>query len=170
MALSNEVIAQIAPENTNWEYGPGQVDIGKNLAHLNLSEDFAFADDHDTKMIMEMSGNSVSGNEIGMVIPSGYLQDWFVILEYEGLGYIRDGEACTLNADTLLKSIINGTEEANKIRASKGFSPIYVIGWDEKPHYDPISHNLVWSILCEFEGERIINYNTRLLGRKGYIP
>jgi len=169
LILSGKVIAQTLPESINWNYGPGQVDVGKNLAQLKLSEDVVFADEHDTKTIMEMAGNPLSGREIGIVMPRDYSPGWFVVFEYDGLGYIKDNEADTLNADALLKNIIRGTEAANKIRKSKGQPPVYVIGWDEKPHYDPISHNLVWSILGESEGEKIINYNTRLLGRKGYI-
>jgi len=169
LILSGKVIAQTSPESINWNYGPGQVDVGKNLAQLNLSEDIVFADEHGTKIIMEIAGNPLSGREIGLVMPIDDSPDWFVVFEYDGLGYIKDNEADTLNADALLENIIRGTEAANKIRKSKGQPPVYVIGWDKKPHYDPFSHNLVWSILGESEGEKIINYNTRLLGRKGYI-
>lgn len=169
LAFSNKVLAQTSLENINWITGPRQVDVGRNLAQLKVTEDVVFANDHDTKIIMEMSGNPTSGREIGLVMPIDYSQGWFVIFEYHGLGYVRDDEADELNAKAILESIKMGTEEANKIRKRKGQPPVYVIGWDEKPHYDPISHNLVWSILGESEGEKVINYNTRLLGRRGYI-
>lgn len=54
-----------------------------------MTEDVVFADDHDTKIVMEMSGNSTSGREIGLVMPRDYLQGWFVVFEYQGLGYIE---------------------------------------------------------------------------------
>jgi len=169
LVVSNEVVAQTSTDEINWIYGPGQVDVGRNLAQLDIADDVAFADDHDTKRLMELSGNPPSGREIGIVMPTDKSPDWFVVFEYQGQGYIRDDDADTLNAYALLENIIQGTEEANKTRESMGHSPVYVIGWEDKPHYDPISHNLVWSILGESEGKKIINYNTRLLGRNGYI-
>jgi uncharacterized membrane-anchored protein len=46
-----------------------------------------------------------------------------------------------------------------------------VTGWFEKPHYDAKSHNLVWAIEAkgEVDTDRSVNYDVRLLGRKGYI-
>jgi hypothetical protein len=83
------------------------------------------------------------------------------------LGYVKDNEAGSLNADKILNSIKKGTKVANKARKDKGIAPINVIGWDEKPHYDTTSHNLVWSFLTESEGEKLINYHTKILGRTG---
>ena len=37
------------------------------------------------------------------------------------------------------------------------------------PRYDPETHNLEWAIKATSEGHEILNYNTRLLGRKGVM-
>ena len=52
-----------------------------------------------------------------------------------------------------------------------GGGEIHVVGWFEKPHYDAESHNLVWAIEAkgEVDTDRSVNYDVRLLGRKGYI-
>ncbi len=44
-----------------------------------------------------------------------------------------------------------------------------IVGWDQPPRYNEETHNLEWAIRGESEGEKVINYNTRLLGRKGVM-
>ena len=43
------------------------------------------------------------------------------------------------------------------------------MGWDVPPKYDETTHNLEWAVRGQCEGRQILNYNTRLLGRKGVI-
>ena len=43
------------------------------------------------------------------------------------------------------------------------------MGWEQEPKYDPATHNLAWAIRATSEGRAILNYNTRLLGRKGVM-
>lgn len=42
-----------------------------------------------------------------------------------------------------------------------------VVGWEQPPKYNPETQNLEWAVRATSEGEPILNYNTRLLGRKG---
>ena len=44
-----------------------------------------------------------------------------------------------------------------------------ILGWEQPPHYNETTHNLEWAIKGESEGEAVINYNTRLLGRGGVM-
>jgi uncharacterized membrane-anchored protein len=37
------------------------------------------------------------------------------------------------------------------------------------PRYNPITHNLEWAINCEDQGETVVNYQTRILGRGGVM-
>ena len=47
--------------------------------------------------------------------------------------------------------------------------PIEIIGWDQEPKYDPATHNLTWCLRAKSAGEEFVNFNTRLLGRKGVM-
>ena len=152
-----------------WIPGPQPVDLGDNIAQIDLGEDYAFANSGDTIKLMERMGNPTSKREVGMIIPKLENPPWFVVFEYDMVGYIRDDEKNKIDSDAILESIRAGTEEANKIRKEKGFSLLNVVGWHEEPHYDVASHNLVWAILAESEGRQIVNYNVRLLGRHGYM-
>ncbi|MCY6484111.1 DUF2167 domain-containing protein [Clostridium aestuarii] len=153
--------------NINWIVGPATVDVGDNLAELNLSSEYVFANDKDTKTLMKQMDNSISGIEQGIVLSSDPEQDWYVLFEYDPIGYVSDNDATKINADKLLSSIKKGTEEDNKRRLTQGTPTLNILGWDEKPHYDSKTHNLVWSILASSQGEKIVNYNVRILGRKG---
>jgi uncharacterized membrane-anchored protein len=55
------------------------------------------------------------------------------------------------------------------VRKEKGFAPLNVVGWYEKPHYEAQSHNLVWALLAESKEGKVVNYNVRLLGRHGFM-
>ena len=43
------------------------------------------------------------------------------------------------------------------------------LSWEIPPRYNEQTHNLEWAIRGESEGRPVINYNTRLLGRKGVM-
>ena len=153
--------------NVNWIEGPKTADVGKDLAKLDMPSDYVFADAEDAKKIMKEIDNTVSNKEKGIVFPKDTNEDWYVLFEFDDIGYVRDDDAKKIDADKLLAEMKKGTEEANKERSKNGKPTLDVIGWDEKPHYDTKTHNLVWSVLCNSKGEQIVNYNVRVLGRGG---
>ena len=73
----------------------------------------------------------------------------------------------------LLQNIKDSTEANNKERSERGYPPLDVVGWVERPAYDASAHRLVWSILAKDRGSETqgatINYNTYALGRQGYF-
>ncbi|MBW6409691.1 DUF2167 domain-containing protein [Clostridium weizhouense] len=157
----------IETSKINWIEGPKTVDVGNNLAKLDLSSEYIFADGKDAKSIMKTIGNSVSGMEQGIVFSKDTNEEWFVLFEFNNMGYVKDEDSNKIDSDKLLSQIKEATEEDNKQRRKDGNNTLDIIGWDEKPHYDPNTHNLTWSVLCSSEGEKIVNYNVRILGRDG---
>jgi uncharacterized membrane-anchored protein len=61
--------------------------------------------------------------------------------------------------------------EENPERKKQGYPAITLVGWAAPPHYDVETHKLYWAKELKFEGERgdTLNYNIRLLGRKGVL-
>jgi uncharacterized membrane-anchored protein len=96
-------------------------------------------------------------------------EHWSVIFEFNDIGYVKDDDKDQLDADKLLQAIKAGTEAANKERQRMGNAPLLIVGWEQPPRYDDTTHNLEWAIRATSEGEGILNYNTRLLGRKGVM-
>lgn len=150
-----------------WQHGPSLAKIDK-WAEIRVPASYVFANGSDTRLLMEAMGNPATNTEVGFLSPDTL--EWMVVFEFDEVGYIKDDEKDSLDADAILASIRRGTEESNKERKAKGFSALHVVGWDIKPRYNEITHNLEWATrLKDDNGDLILNHNTRLLGRKGVM-
>jgi uncharacterized membrane-anchored protein len=93
---------------------------------------------------------------------------WFSIYDYSDVGYVTDKDS--IAADALMKSLKEDQEAANTERQQQGLAQLTIIDWAVPPHYDPATHNLEWGLrLSSSDGEDLINYTTRHLGRGGYV-
>jgi uncharacterized membrane-anchored protein len=146
--------------------GPAKAKLG-DIAQLDVPTGYSFLDGKATRALLKAEGEPTSGQELGLL--SSTNEHWSVIFEFSEVGYVRDDEKDTLNADKLLAQIKSGTEEANKERVRAGGTPLEIVGWEVPPKYDPVTHNLEWAVRATSDGRPILNYNTRLLGRKGVM-
>lgn len=157
-----------AEEELNWVEGGQKVDVGTNLAELQLGSDFIFLDAENTKKYITQSGMELNGEEIGVVFPKDEKQNWAVYFEYTKSGHIKDDEKKDIDADALLESYKEGTKEMNKELSPE--NQLFVDKWDVPPFYDNDLHSLSWSLLAhDNQNNGVINYNVRLLSREGYI-
>lgn len=170
-ALLAFAVSASAQEEIAWTAGPTTAKLGDNLAQIEVPEGYVFADANETEKFMRLTGNPPSGQELGVIMPAEEGKNWFLLFEYDEVGYVKDDEQDKIDADTILESVREGTEASNEERKKLGGGEIHVVGWFEKPHYDPKSHNLVWAIEAkgEVDSDRSVNYDVRLLGRSGYI-
>jgi uncharacterized membrane-anchored protein len=152
--------------NVKWQLGP-TVSSLEHAAEIKVPKGYRFADAAETRRVKKAIGEPVSGHEAGMMVPE--LGDWSVFFTFSDDGYVKDDDRDKLNADKLLKAITQGNDYANKQREKMGTPPINVVGWDQKPFYDASTHNLEWCLRAECEGQPLLNYNTRLLGRRGVM-
>jgi len=150
----------------NAVFGPTNAWLG-DVAEIGVPGGFVFYDGKTTRALMKKVGEPVSGRELGLLMPTN--RQWSVIFEFNDIGYVKDDEKDKLDADKILKSIIEGTNEANKERQAAGRPPLIVDGWEVPPKYDEATHNLEWAIRAHSGGENVLNYNTRLLGRRGVM-
>lgn len=157
-----------APQ-VKWFEGPGVMDIGDSVAQIDLDEKYLYANAPDTRKLMEYIGNPTSKNEVGLIMSKDQSQGWFLLFSHYPIGYIKDEDKDSIDAEALLASIRKGTERANKIRKKKNYPTLDVVGWYEEPHYDERTNNLVWALLVTDEGGQFVNYDVRLLGRHGYM-
>ena len=149
--------------------GPAKVTIGDNMATLNLPKGLGFLNGEHTRAQMEKSGQGKRDDVMGAILPLNEKEDWAIILSYDELGYVKDDDADKLNADEILKSLKEGTEAENESRKEHGAPELHVLGWDEAPHYDKTKHTVIWSVLAKSGDTDIVNYNSRVLGRKGVL-
>jgi uncharacterized membrane-anchored protein len=154
--------------------GPADVPL-IDQAVLKLPDGFFFVPKMEGARILRALGNTVGEKTfVGLIVGTTPGAEWIVATRYIKEGYIKDDDAKNWNADELLQNLKDGTEEANKDRAERGFPELEVLGWVEKPAYDAATHRLVWSLLSKHKGEpdsavKGINYNTYALGREGYF-
>ena len=146
--------------------GPATVPLG-SVAKVELPEGYVFLDGDAYRALLKADGEPENGHELGLLrATNGH---WSVIFEFADTGYVKDDDKDKLNADKMLADIKRGNDAANKERVRAGNPPIDVVGWDIPPRYDVTTHNLEWAIRGSVEGRPILNYNTRLLGRKGVM-
>ncbi|HEX3253806.1 MAG TPA: DUF2167 domain-containing protein [Pyrinomonadaceae bacterium] len=153
-------------EGVKWQKGSSVGELG-DIAQVKVPEGYVFANANDTRIIMEANQNPTTGKEMGFVAPEG--ETWFAVFEFDEVGYVKDDDKDSLDAGALLDSIKAGTEAGNKERQRRGWSTMTIVGWEQPPHYNDITHNLEWAVKATSEGLPIVNHNTRLLGRGGVM-
>ncbi len=94
---------------------------------------------------------------------------WEVVIDYEDAGYVKDDEK--IDADALIKSFREGAVEQNKEREKHGFPPLSVGELDRGARATtwPRRTALIWALPATSTHGTTINYNTRVLGRRGYV-
>ncbi len=153
----------------------GTIPLHDGLATLRVPETMRFLDSQDAATILvKLWGNPAQSVPLGMLVPANcdLLTDcWAVIITWEEDGYIKDDEAGKLDYGELLTQMKKDTRSANKERQKQGYPPVELVGWATTPRYDRDSHKLYWAKDLKFEGEtqNTLNYNIRMLGRRGVL-
>ncbi len=154
----------------------GTVELPNGVATLNLGENYYYLPAEEAeKVLVEAWGNAPDPSHLGMIFPAQFTpldQDaWGVLIEYSEEGYIDDENANDINYDDLLESMQEDTREANEYRVEQGYDKIQLLGWAAPPYYDAVQHKLHWAKELQFGNSEnhTLNYNLRVLGRKGVL-
>lgn len=136
-------------------------------AEIDIPKGYRFTGGPGTVKMMELSGNPSTRKEVGMLATEG-LGPW-IIFEFDESGYVKDDEKDKINADEMLETLKEGQKQGNEYRRENGMSELEILGWVKPPSYNPKTNNLEWGTKIKSldSGGISINYNTRLLGRKG---
>ncbi|MDV7395839.1 DUF2167 domain-containing protein, partial [Arthrospira platensis SPKY1] len=80
-------------------------------------------------------------------------------------------DAQELDYTEMLQDMQAETRDSNEVRVGAGYEPIELVGWAAQPFYDGVSHKLHWAQELKFgdADANTLNYNIRVLGRKGYL-
>jgi len=149
-----------------WQMGPTTVKLGTR-ATLNVPDGYAFLDPAGTRSLNTILHDPSTSVDQYTLAPKSL--KWIALFSYQDIGYVKDDEK--LDADAILQSYREGTERANEERRERGWNEVHVVGWYTPPQYDSQIKSLAWSILGEDAAnhQRIVNYDTRLLGRHGVM-
>lgn len=158
------------------KFQQGDVVLKDGLATLKVPDEMQFLNGRDAHTVLvTLWGNPPMPDPLGLLMPvnAGPLNpdSWAVIITYEEEGYVKDKDAEKIDYADLLKQMQKDTREANKEREKQGYSQVELIGWAATPHYDKAVHKLYWAKQLKFGGENedTLNYNIRILGRRGVL-
>jgi uncharacterized membrane-anchored protein len=162
----------------SFKYETGEVQLGNGLAKVKIPQGFKFLNKEQAiRVVYDVWGN-MRGDEDkvhGLLVPSemGVTSpgSWAFVIEYDDMGFVKDDDADKINYDDLLKQMKEGEDEVNKERMKLGMESMSLVGWAQKPYYDKEKKVLHWA--KEFkvgnQEENTLNYNIRVLGRKGVL-
>lgn len=155
----------------------GDVRIPGANAVLHLGQDYYFLPANEARIVLtEAWGNppETSQNVLGMVFPAGrtFADDtWGAVVTYEATGYVSDSDAASADYNELMTQMQAGEGELNAELTRQGFPTQHLVGWAQSPAYDARTHSVVWARNIQFGGqsENTLNYDIRLLGRRGVL-
>lgn len=163
-AFSQEAESPVA--QVDWLEGPA---VGRmsTIAEIKVPEGYVFTGPNGARTVMESMGNLVNGSEIGFI--SSTSNSWFAIFEFDDIGYVKDDEKDSLDADAIMKSLLEGQKQSNLQRREAQMTELEIDGWFKEPFYNDLTQNLEWCTQLHEKGtdQPFANHNIRILGRYG---
>lgn len=154
----------------------GEIVLPDGVATLKVPDSFYYLNPDDTqKILVDVWGNPPGPKKQGMLFPAKMTpfdrDAWGVTIDYSEEGYVSDKDADKLDYNELLTQMKNDTKASNKERIRQGYETIELVGWAAPPYYDKTEHKLHWAKEIKFgkESANTLNYNIRVLGRKGFL-
>ena len=158
------------------DFKQGEISVGKGVAKLNVPPGFRFLSPADSqKVLVDLWGNPKGEPPLGMLFPADKEPEagdgWGIVITFEEDGYVKDDDAEKINYADLMKEMKDGMAAENEERQKAGFPAIQIVGWATAPRYDKTAKKLYWAKELKFGGaqENTLNYNIRILGRRGVL-
>lgn len=171
---SSAIIAKQIEESFNYE--TGEIDLMNGLAKLTVPKGYKFLNGKQSQYVLStIWGNPEDSSTLGLLFPENTSPisnfTYAIEITYSEDGFIDDEDAQDLDYDDLLEEMQTGANEANPQRKAMGYPEVQLVGWAAAPFYDEAKKKLHWAKELHFEGSEAntLNYNVRILGRKGYI-
>jgi uncharacterized membrane-anchored protein len=133
-----------------------------------VPEGYRFTGKPGSSKLMEIYGNLTDGKELGYVAPDDF--SWWALFEFSDVGYVKDDEKDKLDADKIMEDMRKGQEQANAELSRRGMPILIIEGWQTPPFYNDVTNNLEWAVrLRSADGGQVVNYRTKILGRRGVM-
>ena len=160
----------------SFSYQDGVIELEDGIGILNVPEGFRYLDPTQAAYVIhDLWGNPHGEGTLGMIVPKDVgitdERSWAFIVTYDEMGFVKDDDADDIDYDDLMEEMQADAAAANEERTKAGYESIAIVGWASKPYYDSEKKVLHWAKEIKF-GETdgtTLNYNVRILGRKGVI-
>ncbi|MDA3613197.1 DUF2167 domain-containing protein [Polluticaenibacter yanchengensis] len=157
-----------------FKYQTGTIALEKGNGKIAVPKGFKFLDAEQAKYVLtDLWGNPPQSDIVGMLVPENQevtdINGWAFAISYDDIGFVKDSDAKDINYDDMMKDEKKAQVDENKARIQQGYLPIEIVGWASKPFYDENTHTLHWAREMKFGEDSVntLNYNMRVLGRKG---
>ncbi|MCG2612939.1 DUF2167 domain-containing protein [Terrimonas sp. NA20] len=156
-------------------YKTGKIALSGGAISLNVPPGFKFLESAEAKYVIEdVWGNPPGDAPLGLLLPAdgNVIGDFYAfVVSFEDIGYVKDDDASKVDYDELLGTMKKDNLESNAERARLNLSKMTLVGWAAKPYYDKDKKILHWAkeFQVEDEDENTLNYDVRVLGRKGVL-
>lgn len=174
---TQEEINQIDSLEQSFKYTTEDIILRNGIGTVKIPKGFKYLDAQQAEYVL----TELWGNPKGTDMTLGFLlredqkifgENGYVFnIQYDEIGYVKDDDADDIDYSDLLETMQEEAEEVNKERVKQGYQPISIVGWASKPFYDKKRNILHWAKEIKFGNNDIntLNYNIRVLGRKGVL-
>ena len=179
ISFSQEVDTQAIIDSIEQSYTfkHGTIPLKGGIGKIIIPDGFKYLDPEQSEQVLvDLWGNPKSDNmTLGLILPEnqGLLSDegYVFNIQYDEIGYVKDDDADDIDYDDLLDEMQEDSKKENKARIKEGYEPISIVGWAAKPYYDKDRKILHWAKEIKFGDIDVntLNYNIRVLGRKGVL-
>ncbi|TGK06840.1 DUF2167 domain-containing protein [Leptospira semungkisensis] len=150
---------------------------GKVIANIKVPKGYKYLNAKDSKIVLEDVWGNPPNSEPGLGIlfiatdsPLD-LGNYVITIDYVEEGHVDDEDSKEIKYDELLSQLKDSTKEESEQRKKDGYPGLELVGWASSPYYDSTAKKLHWAKEYKFDGTaaNTLNYNIRILGRKGYL-
>lgn len=158
------------------DFKTGTITLPGDVATLKLPDGFYYLSPEDTESVLVTAWGNPPGNEtLGMIVKGRdevlAEESWAVVIGYEEDGYVSDEDADSIDYSELLDNMMASSRASNEARREAGYDEVELVGWATAPRYDKAAKKLYWAKELRFGSIPVntLNYNVRILGRKGVL-
>lgn len=153
----------------------GTIVLKNSIAKINIPAGFKFLNAEQASFVVTDVWGNPPQEVLGMILPENAkvtdASSYSFIIQWDEMGFVKDDDADEIDYDDLLANMQEEIETDNEERQKAGYDNIKLIGWAAKPFYDKQHKILHWAKEIKFgdSPENTLNYNIRILGRKGVL-
>lgn len=172
-----DLVKQLDSIEKTFKYERGTIKLPGGIGTIKVPAGFKYLNSvQSEKVLVDLWGNPKSETpSLGMLLPENQgvtAENGYVFnIEYDEIGYVEDDDADDINYDDLLADMKKESVGENEQRKKEGYEPVTIIGWASTPFYDKDRKILHWAKEVKFGKDQVntLNYNIRILGRKGVL-
>jgi len=142
-----------------WVSGPDKASLGAN-ADIQIPKGYRFIGTEGAETLLQRMGNPVTPGLIGIL--SAESGNWWAVLEYHDLGYVKDVDDKKPDLDAILRAVQSKNVSADGARVSS-------VEWQVPPAFNSGNHSLEWEFIAQTPGGKIVNHTIALLSRSGVL-